>query len=137
MAHHLMEMKIIHLQRAEFRDSPKIKVKNVCSKPVHFAEISFQQLKMPDNIGAWICLPRPSLTHHQTGHAERCYRQHKVLHGFLQTLSHLSHMLRVNLLSSVKSIGHQWRTCQFWCLIENANQAPQCPAVSTEHTRGC
>ncbi len=29
-----------------------------------------------------ICLPRPSLTHHQTGHAERCDRQHNVLHSF-------------------------------------------------------
>ena len=41
-----MEMKIIHLQRTEFKDAPKIKVKKLCSKLVHFAEISLQQLKM-------------------------------------------------------------------------------------------
>lgn len=30
----------------------------------------------------WICFPRPSLTHHLISHAELCYRQHNVLHGF-------------------------------------------------------
>ncbi len=32
-------------------------------------------------IPSWICLPRPSLSHHQTSHAEWCYRQRNVLHG--------------------------------------------------------
>lgn len=38
-----------------------------------------------------ICLSSASLTHHQTSHAEGCYRQHCILHGFskLQTCSHL------------------------------------------------
>ena len=44
--HLFMEMKNIHLQRAELKDTPKIKVKKLCSKLVHFAEISLQQLKM-------------------------------------------------------------------------------------------
>ncbi len=66
MPHRLMEIKIINPQRAEFKDTPKIKVKKLCSRLVHFAEISLQQLKMvlsslygphvlvcmPDNIGA-------------------------------------------------------------------------------------
>ncbi len=53
-------------QRAEFKNTPKIKVKKLWSRLVHFAEISLQQLKMvlssvygphvlvcmPDNIGA-------------------------------------------------------------------------------------
>lgn len=50
------------------------------------------------------CFSRPSLTHHQTSHAERCYRQHNVLHGFSWS-SHLSHVVRANLLSSLKSTG--------------------------------
>ncbi len=41
-----MEMKIINLQRAEFKDTLKIKVKKLCSRLVHFAEMSLQQLKM-------------------------------------------------------------------------------------------
>ncbi len=41
-----MEMNIINLQWAEFKDTPKIKVKKWCSRLVHFAEISLQQLKM-------------------------------------------------------------------------------------------
>ncbi len=41
-----MEMRMINLQRAEFKDTPKIKVKKRCSRLVHFAEISLQQLKM-------------------------------------------------------------------------------------------
>ncbi|KAK3506622.1 hypothetical protein QTP70_011151 [Hemibagrus guttatus] len=43
---------------------------------------------------------------------------------------------RVNLLSSVKSTGRQLQTCQFWCSMANANQAPRCRAVSTGPTRG-
>uniref|UniRef100_A0A672L3V9 ATP-binding cassette sub-family G member 2-like n=1 Tax=Sinocyclocheilus grahami TaxID=75366 RepID=A0A672L3V9_SINGR len=38
--------KIINLQRAEFKDTLKNKVKKLCSRLVHFAEISLQQLKM-------------------------------------------------------------------------------------------
>ncbi len=66
MPHCLMEMKLINLQRAEFKDTPKIKVKKWCSRLVHCAEISLQQLKivlslygphmlvyMPDNV--WAC----------------------------------------------------------------------------------
>ena len=54
----------------------------------------------------------------------------------LQTLSRLSHVLSVNLLSSVKRTGRQWRTCQFWCSLANANRAARCWAVSTGPTRG-
>ncbi len=46
MPRRLMEMKMINLQRAELKDTPKIKVKKWCSRLVHFAEISLQQLKM-------------------------------------------------------------------------------------------
>ncbi len=46
MPHHLMEILIINLQRAEFKDTPKIKVKNVCSWLVRFAEVVLQQLKL-------------------------------------------------------------------------------------------
>ncbi len=56
-----------------------------------------------------------------------------ILHGF-QTLFRLSHVLRVNLLSSVS--GCQWQTCQFWLSMANANRAPRCWAVSTGPTRG-
>ncbi len=41
-----MEIKMINLQRAKFKETPKIKVKKWCSRLVHFAEISLQQLKM-------------------------------------------------------------------------------------------
>ncbi len=33
-------------ERAELKDTPKIKVKKLCSRLVHFAELSLQQLKM-------------------------------------------------------------------------------------------
>ncbi len=46
MPHHLMEMKIINLHRAEFKDTLKIKVNKLCRRLVHFAEMSLQQLKM-------------------------------------------------------------------------------------------
>ncbi len=46
MPHRLMQMKMINLQRAEFKDTPEIKVKQLCSRLVHFAEISLQQLRM-------------------------------------------------------------------------------------------
>lgn len=35
----LMEMKIIKLQRAEFKNTPKIKVKNCHGRLIHLAEI--------------------------------------------------------------------------------------------------
>lgn len=41
----------------------------------------------------------------------------------LQTLSCLSHVLRLNLLSAVESTGRQWRTYQFWQSVANVNQA--------------
>lgn len=49
----------------------------------------------------------------------------------LQTLSRLSHVLSVNLLSSVKSTGRQWRICQSWCSLANAKRPARCWAVST------
>ncbi len=66
MPHRLMEMKMINLQGASFKDTPKIKMEKLCSWLVHFAGISLQQLKMvfsslcgphvlvcmPDNVGA-------------------------------------------------------------------------------------
>lgn len=54
-----------------------------------------------------------------------------------QTLSRVSHVLRVNLLSSVKNTWWQWQTCQFWCSMTNANQAPWCWAVTEGLTRWC
>lgn len=59
-----MEIKMINLQRAEFKGPPKIKVKNRCDRLVRFADIPFQQLKVilssgshmllcvPNNVGA-------------------------------------------------------------------------------------
>jgi len=55
----------------------------------------------------------------------------------LQTLSHLSHVLSVNLLSSVKSTGRQLRICQSWCSLANANHPARCWAASTSPTCGC
>ena len=92
--------------------------------------LPFSSQKIPP----WICLPRPSPTHHQTCHAWQCCRQRSLC--LLQTLSHPSQVLRVHLLSSVKSTGHQWQTCQFWCSLANANRAPQCWAMSTGPTTG-
>uniref|UniRef100_A0A673ZJN6 3'-phosphoadenosine 5'-phosphosulfate synthase 2a n=1 Tax=Salmo trutta TaxID=8032 RepID=A0A673ZJN6_SALTR len=54
----------------------------------------------------------------------------------LQTLSRLSHVLSVNLLSSVKSTGRQWRICQSWCSLAKAKRPAQCWAVSTTPTCG-
>ncbi|KAK6295254.1 hypothetical protein J4Q44_G00344800 [Coregonus suidteri] len=54
----------------------------------------------------------------------------------LQTLSRLSHVLSVNLLSSVKSTGRQWRICQSWCSLANAKRPVRCWAVSTTPTCG-
>ncbi|TWW59938.1 hypothetical protein D4764_05G0000280 [Takifugu flavidus] len=51
-----------------------------------------------------ICLPRPPLTHHQTGPAE------------------------LNLLSSVKSTGRQGPSGQFWWSMANASRALRCQA---------
>lgn len=42
---HLIEIKIISLQRPEFKDK-KIKVKKLFSSIVYFAKMSLQQLKM-------------------------------------------------------------------------------------------
>lgn len=75
-----------------------------------------------------LCVPRPSLTHRQTIHAERCYRQHDILHGFSR-LFHVCHMCS------------GW-TCPYLWKAQGAtggaaNQAPLCQAVSTEPTRGC
>ena len=50
--------------------------------------------------------------------------------------SRLSHVLSVNLLSSVKSTGRQWRFFQFWCSLANANRPVQCRTVSTSPTCG-
>ncbi len=36
MPHRLMQMKMINLQRAEFKDTPEIKVKQLCSRLVHY-----------------------------------------------------------------------------------------------------
>ncbi len=44
------EMKILNIQRAEFKDTPEIKVKNWCSMLVHFAEISMQQLMVLSSV---------------------------------------------------------------------------------------
>uniref|UniRef100_A0A8C7Q3V3 Ndrg family member 3a n=1 Tax=Oncorhynchus mykiss TaxID=8022 RepID=A0A8C7Q3V3_ONCMY len=54
----------------------------------------------------------------------------------LQTLSRLSHVLNVNLLSSVKSTGRQWQIYQSWCSLANAKRPAQCWAVSTTPTCG-
>ncbi|CAB1318779.1 unnamed protein product [Coregonus sp. 'balchen'] len=54
----------------------------------------------------------------------------------LQTLSRLSHVLSVNLLSSVKSTWRQWRICQSWCSLANAKRPARCWAVSTTPTCG-
>lgn len=77
------------------------------------------------------CLLISLLSHYQIGHAEWCYRQ-------LNThVSHLSHVLTVNLISSMKKMGHQWRQCQLWCSLANANWTARHWAVSTGTTRGC
>ncbi len=56
MPHRLMEIKMINLQRAEFKATPKIKVKIWCSRLVHFAEFPLQQLKMVlSSLHAWQC----------------------------------------------------------------------------------
>uniref|UniRef100_A0A673XQT0 Vitellinogen beta-sheet shell domain-containing protein n=1 Tax=Salmo trutta TaxID=8032 RepID=A0A673XQT0_SALTR len=54
----------------------------------------------------------------------------------LQTLSRLSHVLSVNLLSSVKSTGRQWRICQSWCSLANAKCPARCWAVIKTPTCG-
>ena len=54
----------------------------------------------------------------------------------LHPLSRLSHVLSVNLLSSVKRTGCHWRTCQFWCplvqmqiKLHDAELWPEVPLV--------
>ena len=54
----------------------------------------------------------------------------------LLTVWNLSHVLSVGLLSSIKTIGRQWTTCQFWCSVTNANRAARCWALSTGPTSG-
>ena len=49
----------------------------------------------------------------------------------LQTLSCLSHVLSVNLHSSVKSTACRWRICQPRCSLAKVNRAAWCWAVST------
>ncbi len=82
-----------------------------------------------------IYLPRPSLTNHQIDHAEWYYRQHNILHSFSRPF-HICHVLRMNLLLSVKSTGRQWRIFQFCYSMANASWNPRCRAVSTGPTRG-
>lgn len=79
-----------------------------------------------------ICLPRRSLTHHQTSHAWWC-RPHNIHH---HPLPHLPHVLSLNLLSSVKITGCQRQTSQFWCCPVNGTSAALWWAVSTGHNRG-
>ena len=45
------------------------------------------------------------------------------------TVSPDCHVLSVNLLSSVKSTGHQWRICQSWCSLANAKHPARCWVV--------
>lgn len=45
MSRHLIEIKSISSQRAEFKDK-NIKVKKLCSSIVYFAKMSLRQLKM-------------------------------------------------------------------------------------------
>lgn len=51
-------------------------------------------------------------------------------------LSVLSHVLRISLLSSLKSTGRKWRTYQFWYSMANVSWVPWCWVVSTGLTRG-
>ena len=81
-----------------------------------------------------ICLPRPSPTHHQTGHTWWCYRKHNGHHD-VSRLFHACH-ISVNLLSSVKRIGCQWQTCLFCCSLMNASRVTRCWAVITGPNRG-
>lgn len=67
------------------------------------------------------------MTHRQTGHAGGCCRQQNVLHS----VSSLSHVLSVNLLSSVKSTGRQWRICQSWCSLVKCQTS--CTVLGCKH----
>lgn len=60
----------------------------------------------------------------------------RFLHRFWQRLLP-SHVLNVNLLSSMKRTGLQRWACQFWHSLVNANPVARCWAVSTGPTRGC
>ena len=85
--------------------------------------------------GLWYRFGAPLHIHggaHQTCHAQRCCRQHSVL----QTFSHLSQVLRVNILLSVKSTGHQSQTWKFLHSLANASWGSRCWAVSTGPTTG-
>lgn len=70
----------------------------------------------------------PSLTRHQTVHAQWFYRQSNSHH----CLSRRFHVIRVNLLSSLK----QWQTCHFWTSGKHQSSL-RCWAGSTGPTRGC
>lgn len=78
----------------------------------------YRSLQLKDIPSQTIIYPPPNQSNRMKLQAALCSSWH------LQTLSHLSHMLSVNLLSSVKRTVRQWQTCQFW-------------AMSTNPTRGC
>lgn len=46
MPHCFIEMKMINQQRAEFKGTLRIKLKTLCGRLAHLAEMSLQQLKM-------------------------------------------------------------------------------------------
>lgn len=83
-----------------------------------------------------ICLPRPSVTHHQTDHAGWCYRQDIVHHGF----SRFFHAYHIYGQCEPALICDENRAPVADLLIlvfsANANWAARYWAVSTGHTRG-
>lgn len=54
-------------------------------------------------------------SHHQTGHAEPCDREHNVFHSFSRPCYICLKVCRVSLRLFVKSTGCQWWICRF-CL---------------------
>lgn len=78
------------------------------------------------------CHPTPLLTHCQYDHAGGCCRQQNVPHG----ISRLSHVLSLNLLSAVRSIGCQCRSCQTLCFLANDKRPAWCWAASSIPTCG-
>lgn len=63
----------------------------------------------------WICLPRPSLTHHLIGHAEWCQRQHYVFHSF-------STSFHVYFTCSGWTCTHLWKS-------QSASDGPANPGI--------
>ena len=57
--------------------------------------------------------------------------------GSPRRLQTLSQVLSVNLLSSVRSTGHQRQSCQSLCSLANAKHPARCWAASTTLTCGC